>query len=728
MGILSSLFGIGGTGKQATSTQIIQSQIPQELSPFVKQILSEAQALYGADIARGYDPYTGLTTAPFTAEQLQAQEDIKGLRGTQAPFIQEALGIQREGAEKFTDEVAKEYMSPYQRAVTDIEKREAQTRFEKDVMPKFEASAVEAGGLSGLGSRAGVEAAELQRGQSQLLADIEAKGLQSSFLNAQQQFAQQKQREQQMAANIGRAGPALFGATLAEAGAAEGVGAERRGLVQSALDEAYFKFLEEQQFPQRTLAQYQGSVYGNPMLGTPSQTKTTTGTPYQPSMGQNLLGMGLTGLNIYGLGGGSMMGGTGFTGGNLMQNIYGGGKKMAGYAKGGGSVGMSDKNLGKYMEQGSGAISASNRDRLMRLYKSGLSGLPVVRRQAGTYGRADSSGAININRPRARLGFPSLSGDIEDITLDDISRISMPVEGAYDREKLEPIYEKARKASGKETGRYDAAMKALVDPFLEAQRERIGRGVTPQKAAAIQALIGQIATSPSGALGGLLDPEKGVARTLEKLGEIDTAQAERESEFATTEFGIKEKDLTTKHQRTLGVIKSNKELELIFNELPEKRKKAFLNNFKTVSGAYANVLNARAALLKARNAANKKGELKATVNKQLDNLVLHGLEFSSKTDKKGDIQILGTTGQFLKPADSATLARTTAKMLKAFGKYKEKMSDPHALAAAFTEVFPEEPLPEDISNAISEEHPSETEIPSNVLESKTVDENISIIE
>ena len=113
MGILSSLFGIGGTGKQATTTQVIQSQIPKELSPFVKQILSEAQALYGADIERGYDPYTPLTTAPFTAEQLQAQEDIKGLRGTQAPFIQDALDIQREGAEKFTPEVAKEYMSPF---------------------------------------------------------------------------------------------------------------------------------------------------------------------------------------------------------------------------------------------------------------------------------------------------------------------------------------------------------------------------------------------------------------------------------------------------------------------------------------------------------------------------------------------------------------------------------------------------------------------------------------
>ena len=142
MGILSSLFGIGGTGKQATTTQVIQSQIPEELSPFVKQILSESQALYDADIKRGYDPYTALTTAPFTAEQLQAQEDIKGLRGTQAPFIQEALGIQREGAEKFTPEVAQEYMSPYQRAVTDIEKREAETQFERTAMPRFEKRAL----------------------------------------------------------------------------------------------------------------------------------------------------------------------------------------------------------------------------------------------------------------------------------------------------------------------------------------------------------------------------------------------------------------------------------------------------------------------------------------------------------------------------------------------------------------------------------------------------------
>tara|TARA_R100000687_G_scaffold22745_1_gene18848 strand:- start:624 stop:1811 length:1188 start_codon:yes stop_codon:yes gene_type:complete len=395
---------------------------------------------------------------------------------------------------------------------------------------------------------------------------------------------------------------------------------------------------------------------------------------------------------------------------------------MYGKAAGGGKVGMSDKNLGNYMEQGSGAISAKDRNRLMRLYKSGLSGLPVVNRRAGTYGRADSSGAININRPRARPGFPSLSGDIEDITLDDISRISMPVEGAYDRETLESIYGKARKASGKETERYDAAMKALVDPFLEAQRGRLGRGVAPQKGAAIQNLIGSLATNPGGVLAGLFDEKRGAGATLKELGEIDVAQAGRESEFATTEFGIKEKDLSTKHQRTLDVIKSNKELELIFNELPEKRQKAFLDRFKTVSGAASNILNAKAALLKARNASLKKGDLKGPLNNAVLGMIARGLTLETKLDSSGNVQIVDKS--LLNPGKAAEAGRVESRFRKAFSKHRKNVSDDNeALSLAYEEIFGEKP--EGIS---SEEHPSQTEIPLDVLESKTVDENISIIE
>ena len=135
---------------------------------------------------------------------------ISGLAGTTTPLLEEALETYRGGAEEFTPEVAQEYMSPYQRAVTDIEKREAERTFERDTMPRFEASGVAAGGLSGLGTRAGVQAAELQRNQNILLADIEAKGQQQAFQDARMGFEAQKAREQQMATNIGKTGPALF--------------------------------------------------------------------------------------------------------------------------------------------------------------------------------------------------------------------------------------------------------------------------------------------------------------------------------------------------------------------------------------------------------------------------------------------------------------------------------------------------------------------------------------
>ena len=316
MGFLSSLFGIKGS-QPKTSTVVQAQKLPEEIAPFVKEILGESQDLYKHEIERGYDPYTGQTIAPLTAEEEAAMAGLSGLVGTTTPFLEEALGTYRGGAEEFTPEVAQEYMSPYQRAVTDIEKREAERTFERDTMPRFEASGVAAGGLSGLGTRAGVQAAELQRNQNLLLADIEAKGQQQAFQDARMGFESQKAREQQMATNVGKIGPAMFQAGLAEQGALQTVGEQKRALGQSALDEAYFRFLEEKQFPQKTLSDYSGMVYANPMSGLTSSTKTSTGTPFVPSTGQQLMGMGLAGLNVFGMAGGFSPGGP------SMNKLYG---------------------------------------------------------------------------------------------------------------------------------------------------------------------------------------------------------------------------------------------------------------------------------------------------------------------------------------------------------------------------------------------------------------------
>jgi len=367
MGFLSSLFGTKRSSSPS-STVVQSSKLPEEIAPFVKEILGEAQQLYKGELARGYQPYTGATIAPLTPDQEAALTGLAGLPGTTTPFLEKATEIYETGGERFTPEIAEEFMSPYQRAVTDIEKREAQRQFERNIMPRFEAEAVGAGGLTGLGTRAGVEAAELQRGQSQLLSDIEAKGLQKAYDDARKGFEQQKLRERGMAADLSGLGTQALTSRISELGAQKAAGEERQALGQSALDEAYYKFLEKQQFPQETLAQYSGTVYGNPLAKT-FDTTDVTSRP-QPSTGQSLLSLGLSGLGMFGMGRG---------------NIYGGGFPIR--TAGGGSIGrLSDKNLGKYMREGSGAISAGDRDQLMRMYKSGLSGLPVIRRQMGSIG------------------------------------------------------------------------------------------------------------------------------------------------------------------------------------------------------------------------------------------------------------------------------------------------------------------------------------------------------
>tara|TARA_R110002073_G_scaffold223892_1_gene384107 strand:- start:3595 stop:5451 length:1857 start_codon:yes stop_codon:yes gene_type:complete len=292
MGFLSSLFG-SSKSQPATTTNVISQKLPEEIAPFAKEVLGEAQQLYKANIERGYDPFTGQTIAPFTPEQQRSMEGISGLVGTSKPLQEEALATYRQGAERFTGDTAQQYMSPYQQAVTDIEKREAQRNFEGNILPRLEAQAVQQGAMSGLGSRAGVEFAEAQRNQAQLLSDIQAKGQQAAFQDARQGFEQQKAREQGMASNLSRLGPAMFASGLQEQGALGAVGEQKQQLAQSALDEAYFKFLEEEQYPQQQLANYSGFVYGNPAAGLVNSNQTGTATPFQPSFGQQLLGAGL---------------------------------------------------------------------------------------------------------------------------------------------------------------------------------------------------------------------------------------------------------------------------------------------------------------------------------------------------------------------------------------------------------------------------------------------------
>jgi len=340
MGFLSSLFGSSKSQPQVQTVQQTQ-KLPDEISGKVAEVADEAKRLYEERVAEGYVPYEGATVAPFTQQELDAQAGIEGLVGLSAPLQQEALGITRQAGEKFTGDIAQQYMNPYQQAVVDIEKRKAQEDFETRILPQFEKQGVAAGGLSGLGSRAGVQAALLGDAQAQRLGDIQSKGLQSAFTQGRAEFNAQKARESGQAAQLAKAGPAMFASSLAEQGALTGVGEDRRGLAQESLDEAYFRFLEERGEPQAALAEYSGTVYGNPLNTIPSMNKQIT-TPGQqgPSTGSQLLGLGLSAANIYGMGGGAAFGGPGFSAGKLFGYKHGGGLSDFVHRQQGGGMGL----------------------------------------------------------------------------------------------------------------------------------------------------------------------------------------------------------------------------------------------------------------------------------------------------------------------------------------------------------------------------------------------------
>jgi hypothetical protein len=358
MGFLSSLFG-SSRPQPATQQVVTSQQLPSEIAPAVKKVVDEAELIYDAEKAAGYVPFEGATIAPFTAEEEAAQAGIAGLVGTQKPFLDEALGIIRQQSQAFTPEVAQQFMSPYQRAVTDIEKRESQRDFERNIQPALEAKAIQqGGGMSGLGTRAALEAAEAQRNQSRLLADIESRGLQSAFEDAQSTFEKQKAREANTASAIGKVGAETFKSGLAEQGALQTIGEQKRDLAQSALDEEYFKFLEEREFPQQKLAEYSGFVYGNPLTRLSNSTQSQTSNPFQPSFGQQLLGIGST------LGSSFL---STETGANRLANIF--------KAKGGGLSSLVKRKEGGRFPDMSGDGKVTQKDILM--------GRGVIARQVG---------------------------------------------------------------------------------------------------------------------------------------------------------------------------------------------------------------------------------------------------------------------------------------------------------------------------------------------------------
>lgn len=330
----------GGGGPQTSVTQT--SNIPEYAQPYVERMMgaSEKQVYtYGprGDIT-GFQPFqsysqyararggSGETVAGFTPMQARAMQGIGQyqLPGQTAAAsditgaatlgsIQAGRGYTpgRFGAGSFTyPGMAQSYMSPYQQAVTDVEKRELarQSAIEGQ---RQQAQAVQAGAFGG--SRQGLVEAERQRNLMQQMGDIQARGGQSAFQQAQQQFNAEQQmrmqaqqaREQsrQFGAELGMKG---YGQALQGAGQLGALGEQQYKQEMGLLGQQYDVGARQQQYEQNRLNQIiqdyatsqqypfiQLGTLSNMLRGLPMQAATTQMYQAQPSLLQQ--GIGLAG-------------------------------------------------------------------------------------------------------------------------------------------------------------------------------------------------------------------------------------------------------------------------------------------------------------------------------------------------------------------------------------------------------------------------------------------------
>jgi hypothetical protein len=215
------------------------------------------------------------------------------------------------------------YMSPYQQGVIDVTKREAITDAQKGQL----AANLNAGRLGSYGgARQLLATTERERNLGQNLSDIQTKGLQSAYENAQGQFNADRQsrfgvNQQNLASDLstqelgvnarnqgystalnaaqslGQLGQAQQQGTLERLQAQANVGQQQQDMSQSLFDQRYADFLRQRDYPMEQLGYYSNMLHGLP-IGLNS-TQTTYGQA--PNIGSQAAGLGLGALSLFNL-------------------------------------------------------------------------------------------------------------------------------------------------------------------------------------------------------------------------------------------------------------------------------------------------------------------------------------------------------------------------------------------------------------------------------------------
>lgn len=195
------------------------------------------------------------------------------MSGAQTSFRPDLTAFQMEGPEQFTAEAAQRYMSPYTQNVTEVAKRKAV----EDARRTQLAGNLDAGRRGMLGASGNILAGtERERQLGLQLGDIQSRGLESAYQNAQAQF------ERDRAARMGaaqqnlqsRLGVQQLGVQTGLQTAMANLNSEQQARVQNLAAQLQTQGLNAQQAMQVALANQQaGMTAGQQNLASALQTQ-----------------------------------------------------------------------------------------------------------------------------------------------------------------------------------------------------------------------------------------------------------------------------------------------------------------------------------------------------------------------------------------------------------------------------------------------------------------------
>lgn len=329
----------------ADASVVENTNIPGYARPYVEEMLGAASgSIFQRDPTgkivgfQPYQQYGGERVAQMSGLQKQAMgsagslgpagemdrasqlaqragENAQNLRYESGQFSND-----RVGSGLFDAAQAQRYMSPYMQSVVDIQQREAQ-RLADIAGTRQQAQATQSGAFGG--ARDAIMRAEGARNLALQQGDIQATGLQAAYQQAMGQFNADQQRQlqagianqsaglnaqqlgeqsrqfgaglqlqgaqtaNQIAGTLGQLGQTRFGQQTGAINLQNQLGTQQQQQAQNILNTQYEDFQNQRNFPQQQLG-----FMSNMLRGLPLSQTSTTSTPAQPSMMNQLLGLG----------------------------------------------------------------------------------------------------------------------------------------------------------------------------------------------------------------------------------------------------------------------------------------------------------------------------------------------------------------------------------------------------------------------------------------------------